>query len=520
MLCTPLGLFATASLANAAHVLTGSGTSECAACAPSCLLCSGGVEGNCLACGSESKWPFFHQSQCLEACPGDTYVLPTGLSCGSCDSTCVSCSGPSSLQCLSCAAGKLHHLGQCLSACPTGLYASAGLCLPCSTAMAECNACSNATACAHCHSGYDLAGSSECTPSACTAAQYRVADGVSCADCAGSCGTCSSPGASNCSACDPTDYAHFYLQPASAEPEQPLGACVSACAVGSFVDGLSACRACDPTCATCAGGGASDCSSCEGGGPTPVLDDGSCITTCADGSYTQTTNVTSTSTSSLGQSVTVTAAVATCQLCDLSCATCDGPGTSECQACSAGIAPLLHAGVCVASCPNDHFTNTTQGVCLPCHSDCEECDGPAETDCLSCQPPAPQLLQTGQCVCGAGREVANGVCADLDECALDTAGCGNYSRCGNTDGGFTCTCTAGYSAFNGSSACVDVDECALGTHTCHFLATCANTDGSFTCSCNSGYEGPGWFCSDENECKAPHVDPNACEHKCVNIKCQ
>ena len=37
----------------------------------------------------------------------------------------------------------------------------------------------------------------------------------------------------------------------------------------------------------------------------------------------------------------------------------------------------------------------------------------------------------------------------------------------------------------------DIDECEIEADTCHVNAQCTNTDGNYTCSCSAGYSGDG-----------------------------
>jgi len=107
------------------------------------------------------------------------------------------------------------------------------------------------------------------------------------------------------------------------------------------------------------------------------------------------------------------------------------------------------------------------------------------------------------CSCRAGFSGDGATCTDIDECATGNGGCSNI--CTNSDGGFACscapdqglasdgaTCVACGPGYQGNgSTCADVDECALGTATCGEGSTCTNTDGSYTCAepsggCNAG----------------------------------
>lgn len=88
----------------------------------------------------------------------------------------------------------------------------------------------------------------------------------------------------------------------------------------------------------------------------------------------------------------------------------------------------------------------------------------------------------------------NKQCADVDECEAGNA-CGTGALCTNTDGGFECSCPAGY-AGDARVSCVDVDECAPPAPgaknfapACGRSAICDNLPGSFRCECPAGFKG-------------------------------
>lgn len=100
---------------------------------------------------------------------------------------------------------------------------------------------------------------------------------------------------------------------------------------------------------------------------------------------------------------------------------------------------------------------------------------------------------------------------DIDECTNSTMNnCDpNNGNCTNTEGGFNCSCNAGYSGdgitcisesknwlkvvFSSNNKFSDIDECE-DMHNCNENANCTDTIGSFTCTCNSGYFGDGISC--------------------------
>jgi len=45
---------------------------------------------------------------------------------------------------------------------------------------------------------------------------------------------------------------------------------------------------------------------------------------------------------------------------------------------------FLHEGQCTVACPDGFFEDMDQGVCKRCHTDCLLCDGPESTNCNAC----------------------------------------------------------------------------------------------------------------------------------------
>ena len=102
---------------------------------------------------------------------------------------------------------------------------------------------------------------------------------------------------------------------------------------------------------------------------------------------------------------------------------------------------------------------------------------------------------------------------DVGECH----NCDPNAECVNTDGGYSCTCVAGYEGSghtcNSKYHCInelnmntlsmeaccllmhpDIDECLEGSHTCRVGAECIDTMGGYNCSCWDGYYWDGFAC--------------------------
>ena len=80
---------------------------------------------------------------------------------------------------------------------------------------------------------------------------------------------------------------------------------------------------------------------------------------------------------------------------------------------------------------------------------------------------------------------------DWDQCLNDEHSCSADEECFMTPEGYECGCADGFELVNG--VCIDIDECALGLDDCHPNATCSNNDGGFECLCEAPYEGDGVF---------------------------
>ncbi|KAI8484430.1 hypothetical protein Bbelb_378630 [Branchiostoma belcheri] len=91
---------------------------------------------------------------------------------------------------------------------------------------------------------------------------------------------------------------------------------------------------------------------------------------------------------------------------------------------------------------------------------------------------------------------------DLNECTKNPC---QHGICVNQDGGYTCTCSHGWT---GQNCQQDINEC--DTHPCHH-GQCVNQDGGYMCSCSYGWSGQN--CQEDiNECYR-----NPCQHgRCEN----
>ncbi|KAL7878266.1 hypothetical protein AOLI_G00092400 [Acnodon oligacanthus] len=117
-----------------------------------------------------------------------------------------------------------------------------------------------------------------------------------------------------------------------------------------------------------------------------------------------------------------------------------------------------------------------------------------------------------ECVrCRDGYSLQNGQCADVDEC-VNSRTCGPQSVCVNTDGSYSCECTAGYHAAGPGRLCRDINECLEGEF-CFPRGECLNTEGSYMCVCAQGYQ------TSANRTSCQDVDECAREGLCQDGRC-
>ncbi|KAJ8965046.1 hypothetical protein NQ314_004447, partial [Rhamnusium bicolor] len=270
--------------------------------------------------------------------------------------------------------------------------------------------------------------------SSCPPRSYSDSQGI-CQPCHEACETCTGPDQKSCLTCSP---GHVRLI--------DLDICLQQCPAGyyeNFAD--KTCIPCQPNCAGCQDR-PDHCTSCD---HHLLLYQNRCLAACPTNTY---------ETEDYG-----------CTGCHESCETCKGSNSSQCISCLSG--HFWHEGRCVKECPAHHYADTHQreciecppgcsecnkttcisclddwkvnsngrcvsqnsdrcdvdqyfdsGLCKPCHSTCDSCDGPTEKACLSCANPF--ILQGTRCVGKCDKGFYNEKDSQLCEPCLHTC-----SRC-------------------------------------------------------------------------------------------
>ncbi|KAF9453697.1 hypothetical protein P691DRAFT_855337 [Macrolepiota fuliginosa MF-IS2] len=247
------------------------GTS-CSLCSTSCKSCTGPTSNDCIQCNGA----YIFNGTCVGnnadgSCESTTGMIANNVNgkCDACPSKCTSCKIPGftpastvdQVQCTGCLPGSVLSQGKCVDSCPAGTFLSPQDNLNCIPCDSSCGTCADsATFCLTCSTPSQLAFGGKCV-SSCPSNTFT--SNSSCTTCHGDCASCSGPQFSQCTSCPPT------------RPVLSNGRCLSTCAKGEYFDKSSGkCRSCDGSCATCSSSGAANCLSCPDG---EVLRQGKCV---------------------------------------------------------------------------------------------------------------------------------------------------------------------------------------------------------------------------------------------------
>ncbi|KCV67290.1 TKL protein kinase [Fonticula alba] len=300
---------------------------------------------------------------CSAACPAKMYGDAPSASCQPCDPGCAECLGPGDDECTACIGGleaipaaTAPHA--CVSPCPSGEFRQPGTtaCQPCDGACAECTGPTDQD-CWRCEGTHLQEGEcvQECAPK-------HVPQGGRCLPCHLSCDACSGTRSTQCTgACPPGLVA--------LPQEGGLMSCVANCPIG-YTRSSTECVKCAAHCASCPGS-ANACGQCERGWFLNDAQEQVCLAcpkhceACAPGG-----------------------GMPACTILPDGALSC--PTVPSCLRCEAPYLLLENGTSCVPACPAGFFDDHEPAVpvCGPCHSSCATCMGPGKTDCLTNSPEA------------------------------------------------------------------------------------------------------------------------------------
>ncbi|XP_039614478.1 extracellular matrix protein FRAS1 isoform X1 [Polypterus senegalus] len=462
----------------------------CKACKETCATCLNEFE--CESC-EEGLWMKY--GKCVPDCGEGFYADYRGY-CSPCYESCLSCSGPSEKDCLSCV-HPLHYLkgGSCVTDCGPKFYSILGICFACDVSCLTCYP--DGPKCLSCPLGKALHQGNcvfQCPPGS-----YQNSVGR-CVDCHSSCSACTGPSAAECTSC----IASLVLLHSQ---------CLQFCGEGLFSQhGL--CKSCHQSCRSCVGPEYSDCTQCKKTAEVlhPSKEQngkfhGICLPKCKDHFYLDTDNL--------------------CKECHSSCLECTGKSFKNCTSCTPP--NVLHEGRCLPKCPEGLFSQDT--LCTNCHPSCKECKGPSVSDCTTCHPLA--ILVNGHCTtsCLEGQYLNDvGYCiacsSQCQHCVTDLKSNGNICLlCKNPSyhlHGDDCVseCPPGYYTERGTCK-----KCHSSCKTCHSggVGSCTSCwgdlvlthEGLCSFSCHKGY-----FSDDNHICQACNGQCLTCDSAQTCTSCK
>ena len=328
----------------------------CSQCDQSCEECTGGSNADCTVCNID--YYLQPNSACLTTCPTGYWKDIANRACSACHASCSQCTSTSNTACSACKSGYYLQPSStiCQSSCPTGYWKDTtnNVCSACHASCSQCTGSLN-TQCSACKSSYFLQPSSTICQSSCPTGYWKDTTNNVCVQCHTYCSQCTGSANTQCSACK----SGYFLQPSST-------ACLNSCPTDSSKDTTNnVCVQCHASCSQCTGSSNTQCTACKSGyflQPSSTT----CLDSCPDGSYKDTTNH-------------------ICPPCDTSCSKCTGSLSTQCSACKSGYFLQPSSTTCLNSCPSTgYFKDTTNHVCLPCDQSCLTCTGPSFSDCPSC----------------------------------------------------------------------------------------------------------------------------------------
>ncbi|XP_056639377.1 furin-like protease 2 isoform X2 [Diorhabda sublineata] len=346
-----------------------------------------------------------------------------------CDEQCdeQGCFGRGPTKCIACRNKRMDKT--CVSTCPPRSYAdSQNVCQPCHEACETCTG-PDQKSCLTCSPGHVRVLDLDICLQQCPEGYYENFADKTCIPCQPNCAGCQDR-PDHCTSCDH----HLLLF---------QNKCLASCPLSTYETDDYGCASCHESCETCSGSNSSQCVSCPYG---RYWHEGRCVKECPAHHYADVQQK--------------------------ECIECP-PGCSECNktTCISCLDDwkVNSKGRCVSQnsdkCDVDQYYDN--GLCKPCHSTCDSCDGPTEKACISCA--SPLILQGTKCVgkCNKGfyNERDSQICEPClhacERCVAKT----NCTECKSglqlQSGECATTCATGY--YSDKGICL---RCYMSCKTC------------------------------------------------------
>ncbi|EWS76513.1 H-type lectin domain protein (macronuclear) [Tetrahymena thermophila SB210] len=380
---------------------------SCNPCNSSCLQCSGPLSTNCKSCPSSLPFYVVQNNQCQSVQPVTGYIcqqstdisLPYQQNCYSCDSTCLTCSGTLSTNCLSCSQSFPYFVtstNQCLSSPQSNFYCQQNTTTPtyqftCQTCDQNCQTCFGPLSnnCQSCPPNLPFFNTqtNECLLQAPATGYYcQNSTGTTqtyqqnCYPCDPSCFQCSGPLSTNCLSCA-TSFPFYNLSTNSCLASAPNQGYFCQQSQNTSLPYQQNCSPCDSTCLTCSGSLQNNCISCTSQFPYFNIQTNSCLSNIPSSGFYCIQNQTNPTYQF------------NCNNCHVNCLSCTGPQSNNCLSCY----PYLlffntKSNECLVQAPaSGYYCQSSSSAspwyqqdCYPCDQSCLQCSGPLSTNCLSC----------------------------------------------------------------------------------------------------------------------------------------
>ncbi|EAR96334.2 latrophilin/CL-like GPS domain protein (macronuclear) [Tetrahymena thermophila SB210] len=442
----------------------------CKPCPFPCDECT--LDGqSCLTC--QAGYVLTMARQCQLSCWEQQYVDQNNV-CQSCDTSCLSCSGPKNTDCTQCNLGYFKE-------------AQSGACLPCNPLCLQCTDQTNLS-CSLCQYGVIFYNNSICTLD-CSEIPGTYAYDDSCLPCNSQCKSCDGPDFSDCLVCQ-----------------------------DGFTLLNNLCVPCDSKCLRCFGTTSEQCYSCTDG---YVLQEKSCVLSCNPGYYLQNKickQCNQACSLCFGPQNNQCTACSQgfyfknnlCLPCHPFCQNCFGPNQDNCLFCNPG--SFLMRTQCYSNqqggCPKGYYGNMQTGLCSLCDPSCLACQGSSPNVCLSC-PQGSYMTQLFYDISGNTLPSSCSPCPSVCQICTSATLCiqcqPNYFLYMNT---CLSTCPNGFYGSNVTGMCT---PCGNNCTTCSGF----NSLGNFICnSCTTSY-----YLDSNFQCQQCSAGCVLCKSQTVCIKC-
>jgi len=351
-------------------------------CDISCKRCEKNAK-YCLSCNYGYYYLVTSPSVCVSQCPVKTWTNFLEGNCSLCDASCKNCLDGTK-NCLECEVGYFSledNKKLCFSNCPAGYIFDQEnkICKKCPS---KCEVCNLDNTCSKCFENYFLNKKLKQCFTKCDSGFFANRVQKICSECIYPCLECSSSNV--CLSCP----ANLFLNPLLNELN-----CVNYCPDGYWADSTNnTCSECNLKCKLCKN--LKTCLSCKDDFYL-LKETNECLNDCTKQSYFNWENPDLKS--NLNQ-MKITDSLKTCEKCDIGCSICSKT-KNFCLACNSNYFFQEKENKCVENCPIEYYYpdyNTLK--CNICHLTCKTCQGPLVNECLSCDIESGLVLKNGYCI--------------------------------------------------------------------------------------------------------------------------